>query len=181
VRSLEPTAILGVGAAPGAFTEQVVREMCRINERPIVFALSNPTSMSECTAEQAYDWSDGRVLFASGSPFEPVTLANGRRFVPRQGNNSYIFPGVGLALVAVGATRVTDGMFMASARALAACTSDADLAQGSLYPPLSDVREVSARIAIDVAELAFGDGYATIERPDDLPAFIRSEMYDPRY
>jgi malate dehydrogenase (oxaloacetate-decarboxylating)(NADP+) len=181
VRALRPTAIIGVGAAPGGFDETVVREMASINERPIVFALSNPTSKAECTAEQAYAWSEGRALFASGSPFDPVTLPDGRRFVPRQGNNSYIFPGVGLALVVAGATRVTDTMFLAAARTLARCTTQADLDQGSLYPPLNSVRDVSARIAVDVAEIALRDGLATIERPDDLEQIIRAEMYDPTY
>ena len=119
VKALKPTAIIGVGATPGMFTREVIEEMSRLNERPIVFALSNPTSKAECTAEQAYAWSGGKALFASGSPFDPVTL-DGRRFVPRQGNNSYIFPGVGLGVVAVRATRVTDEMFMAAARTLAA-------------------------------------------------------------
>ncbi|HET7203703.1 MAG TPA: NAD-dependent malic enzyme [Steroidobacteraceae bacterium] len=181
VRSLRPTAIIGVGAVPGTFTEAVVREMARINERPIVFALSNPTSRAECTALQAYEWSEGRALFASGSPFDPVTLQDGRRFVPRQGNNSYIFPGVGLALVIVSATRVTDAMFLAAARTLAGCTTEADLAQGSLYPPLAGVREVSARIAVAVAEIAFRDGLAQVDRPDDLVELVHREMYDPRY
>ena len=181
VRALQPTAIIGVGATPGGFHEGVVREMARLNQRPIVFALSNPTSKAECTAEQAYAWSDGRALFASGSPFDPVTLPDGRHFVPRQGNNSYIFPGVGLALVVVGATRVTEAMFLAAARTLAGCTSQADLDQGSLYPPLSTVRDVSARIAVDVAEIALRDGLASIERPADIEETIRAEMYDPAY
>jgi malate dehydrogenase (oxaloacetate-decarboxylating)(NADP+) len=180
VKALKPTAIIGVGATPGLFTKDVIEEMTRLNERPIVFALSNPTSKSECTAQQAYEWSGGKALFASGSPFDPVDLG-GRHFVPRQGNNSYIFPGVGLGVVAVRATRVTDEMFMAAARTLAAHTSDADLAQGSLYPPLGRVREVSAHIAAAVAEIAYRDGCATLERPDDLLAFVRSQMYDPRY
>jgi malate dehydrogenase (oxaloacetate-decarboxylating)(NADP+) len=181
VRALLPTAIIGVGATPGGFHEGVVREMARLNQRPIVFALSNPTSKAECTAEQAYSWSDGRALFASGSPFDPVTLPDGRHFVPRQGNNSYIFPGVGLALVVVGARRVTEAMFLAAARTLARCTSRADLDQGSLYPPLSTVRDVSARIAVDVAEIALRDGLASIERPADIEETIRAEMYDPAY
>ena len=181
VKSLRPTAIIGVGAVPGTFTEEVVREMSRINERPVIFALSNPTSKAECTAQQAYEWSDGRALFASGSPFDAVTLPDGRHFVPRQGNNSYIFPGLGLALVVVGATRVTDTMFLAAARTLARCTTQADLDQGSLFPPLSTVRDVSARIAVDVAEIALRDGLASIERPEDLEQVIRAEMYDPRY
>jgi malate dehydrogenase (oxaloacetate-decarboxylating)(NADP+) len=181
VQALRPTAIIGVGAVPGTFTEAVVRDMARINERPVVFALSNPTSKAECTAQQAYAWSDGRALFASGSPFDPVTLPDGRRFVPRQGNNSYIFPGLGLGLVIVGATRVTESMFLAAARTLAACTTDADLAQGSLYPPLAGVRAVSARIAVAVAEIALRDGLAQGERPDDLAEVVHREMYDPRY
>jgi malate dehydrogenase (oxaloacetate-decarboxylating)(NADP+) len=181
VKALRPTAIIGVGAVPGAFNEAVVREMSRLNERPVVFALSNPTSKAECTAQQAYEWSDGRALFASGSPFLPVTLPDGRHFVPRQGNNSYIFPGVGLGLVVIGARRATDAMFLAAARTLARCTSDADLAQGSLYPPLAGVRPVSAEIACAIAEIALRDGQADLERPEDLVQLVQSEMYDPRY
>jgi malate dehydrogenase (oxaloacetate-decarboxylating)(NADP+) len=180
VKTLKPTAIIGVGATPGTFTQAVVEEMTRLNGRPIVFALSNPTSKAECTAAQAYEWSGGRALFASGSPFDPVDLG-GQHYVPRQGNNSYIFPGVGLGVVAVRATRVTDEMFMAAARTLAAHVSDADLEQGSLYPPLDRVREVSAHIAVAVAEIAWRDGLATIGRPDDPLAFVRAQMYDPRY
>src|SRR6185436_8922868 len=141
VKALKPTAIIGVAAVGGAFTEDVVRTMAAQNERPIVFALSNPTSKAECTATQAYSWSDGRALFACGSPFDPVTLG-GRTHVPRQGNNSYIFPGVGLGVIVSGARRVTDEMFMASATELAGRVRDADLAQGSLYPPLDSIREV---------------------------------------
>ena len=181
VKALKPTAIIGVGATPGMFTREVIEEMTRLNERPIVFALSNPTSKSECSAEQAYAWSGGRALFASGSPFDPVTLPGGRRFVPRQGNNSYIFPGVGLGVVTVRATRVTDEMFMAAARTLAAHVSEQDLAQGSLYPPLNRVRDVSAHIAVAVGEVAFTRGLAEIERPADLLELMRSQMYEPRY
>ena len=180
VRELRPTAIIGVGAAAGAFDREVVTEMARLNDRPIVFALSNPTSKSECTAEQAYGWSEGRALFASGSPFDPVTV-DGRRHVPRQGNNSYIFPGVGLGVVAVRSSRVTDEMFMAAARTLAEHVTAADLAQGSLYPPLNRVREVSAHIAAAVAEVAFAQGHAGIDRPADLLDHVRDQMYDPDY
>ncbi len=180
VKALQPTAIIGVGATPGLFTKDVIEEMSRSNERPIVFALSNPTSKSECTAEQAYAWSGGRALFASGSPFDPVTL-DGRRYVPRQGNNSYIFPGVGLGVVAARAMRVTDEMFMAAARELARHVNEADLAQGSLYPPLNRVRDVSAHIAAAVADVAFSRGLAGMERPDDLYEYMRSQMYEPRY
>jgi malate dehydrogenase (oxaloacetate-decarboxylating)(NADP+) len=162
------------------FTREVVEAMTRLNERPIVFALSNPTSKAECTAAQAYEWSGGKALFASGSPFDPVDFG-GQHYVPRQGNNSYIFPGVGLGVVSVRSTRVTDEMFMAAARTLAQHTSDADLAQGSLYPPLNRVREVSAHIAAAVAEVAYRDGLATLQRPDDLVEFMRAQMYDPSY
>ena len=180
VRALRPTAIIGVGATPQAFTRQVIETMAQLNQRPIVFALSNPTSKSECTAEQAYAWSSGRALFASGSPFDPVEV-NGRRFVPRQGNKSYIFPGVGLGVVSVQSSRVTDAMFMAAARTLAESVTPADLEQGSLYPALSRIRDVSARIAAAVGEVAFRDGLAGIDRPSDLLALMHRQMYDPDY
>jgi len=180
VKALRPTAIIGVAAVGGAFTEEVVRTMAQQNARPIVFALSNPTSKSECTAAQAYRWSDGRALFACGSPFDPVTVG-GTTFVPRQGNNSYIFPGVGLGVIASGARRVTDQMFMAAAHALAAQVSEADLRQGSLYPPLSSIRDVSAHIAAAVAEVAYRSELTPGPRPTDLLGYVRSQMYEPRY
>jgi malate dehydrogenase (oxaloacetate-decarboxylating)(NADP+) len=180
IRLLKPTAIIGVSATPNTFTQEVVETMAKLNERPIVFALSNPTSRAECTAEQAYAWSGGRALFASGSPFAPVTVG-GRQFVPRQGNNSYIFPGVGLGAIAGNLAHVTDRMFMAAARTLAAQVSDADLAQGSLYPPLARVREVSAFIAAAVIEEALSAGLAGIEAPPDMLAYVHSQMYSPDY
>jgi malate dehydrogenase (oxaloacetate-decarboxylating)(NADP+) len=180
VKTLKPTAIIGVGATPNTFTREVIESMTQLNERPIVFALSNPTSRAECTAEQAYQWSGGKALFASGSPFDPVDF-NGKRYVPRQGNNSYIFPGVGLGAVAVAATRVTDDMFMAAARALAETVQTSDLDQGSLYPPLQAIRSASLCVATAVAEVAFRDGLAGIERPGDLAEYIRSQMYQPEY
>jgi len=180
VEALKPTAIVGVAAVGGTFTQPVIEAMTRANPRPIVFALSNPTSKSECTAEQAYLWSQGRALFACGSPFDPVTL-DGRVFVPRQGNNSYIFPGVGLGVIASKARRVTDEMFLAAARSLAEQTTQADLDQGSLYPPLAEVRSVSARIAAAVAEVAYAKGLAQKRKPKNLLADVRAQMYDPRY
>ena len=180
VKALRPTALIGVAAVGGAFTEDVVRAMAALNKRPIVFALSNPTSKSECTAAQAYKWSEGRALFACGSPFDPVTL-DGRTHVSRQGNNSYIFPGVGLGVIASGARRVTDEMFMAAAKELAAQVSGDDLRQGSLYPPLSSIRDVSAHIAAKVAEVAYRSGLARAKEPEDLLETVRSQMYEPRY
>jgi len=180
VKALKPTAIIGVAAVGGTFTREVLEQMARINTRPIVFALSNPTSKAECTAEQAYQWTGGRALFACGSPFDPVKV-EGRTFVPRQGNNSYIFPGVGLGAIVSGARRVTDDMFMAAARTLAQRVDEADLAQGSLYPALSRIREVSAAIAAAVAESAYASGLAAKPRPADVLADVKSQMYDPRY
>jgi malate dehydrogenase (oxaloacetate-decarboxylating)(NADP+) len=180
VQALRPTALVGVAAVGGTFTEPVLRAMAEINRRPIVFALSNPTSKSECTAEEAYRWTDGRALFACGSPFDPVAL-EGRTHVPRQGNNSYIFPGVGLGAIACAASRVTDEMFLAAADALAAMVTQADLEQGSLYPPLASVREVSERIAAAVAGVAYRRGLATKPEPPDLLAAMRAQMYDPHY
>jgi malate dehydrogenase (oxaloacetate-decarboxylating)(NADP+) len=180
VKALKPTAIIGVGATPNTFTREVVETMTQLNEHPIVFALSNPTSRAECTAEQAYQWSGGKALFASGSPFDPVTY-NGKRYVPRQGNNSYIFPGVGLGVTAVASSRVTDDMFMAAARALAQTVTTSDLDQGSLYPPLQAIRSASLCVATAVAEVAFSEGLAGVERPGDLAEYIRAQMYMPDY
>jgi malate dehydrogenase (oxaloacetate-decarboxylating)(NADP+) len=180
VEAVKPTAIIGVAAVGGTFTRAVVEAMARLNARPIVFALSNPTSKSECTAEQAYAWSGGRALFASGSPFDPVSVG-GRSHVSRQGNNSYIFPGVGLGVIISRANRVTDEMFMAAAQSLAQDVTEADLAQGSLYPPLASIREVSAHIAAAVARVAYERNLARGPAPADLLAEVKSRMYAPRY
>jgi malate dehydrogenase (oxaloacetate-decarboxylating)(NADP+) len=180
IQSLKPTAIIGVAAVGGAFTSEVLQAMAAINDRPIVFALSNPTSKAECSAEQAYRQTGGRALFACGSPFDPVEL-DGRTFVPRQGNNSYIFPGVGLGAIASGTRLVTDEMFMAAARALAQLVSESDIEQGSLYPALPRILEVSAHIAAAVAGIAYERGLATGQLPNDLVGYIQSQMYDPHY
>jgi malate dehydrogenase (oxaloacetate-decarboxylating)(NADP+) len=180
IRAVEPTILIGAAAVPGAFSRAIIEEMARLHARPIVFSLSNPTSKAECTAEQAYTWSDGRAVFASGSPFGPVTLGN-RTFVPRQGNNCYIFPGVGLGVLAVAARRVTDEMFMAAARALAASVSQADLDRGAIFPPLTMMRDVSVQVATAVAEVAYRQGHATSPRPPDLRAHVASCMWQPDY
>jgi malate dehydrogenase (oxaloacetate-decarboxylating)(NADP+) len=180
IEQLKPTGIIGVAANGGAFTEKVLRTMAKLNERPIIFALSNPTSKSECTAAQAYEGTDGRALFASGSPFANVSFG-GKTFVPRQGNNSYVFPGIGLGAIVSRAREVTDEMFLAAARSLALQVSEADLAQGALYPPLSTVRGVSAHIAAAVAEVAYARGLAGKMRPADVLADVKAAMYVPEY
>jgi len=180
IETLKPTVIIGVAAVGGAFTPGVLRTMARLNARPIVFALSNPTSKAECSAQDAYRYTAGRALFACGSPFDPVNL-NDKTFVPRQGNNSYIFPGVGLGVIASGSRLVTDEMFMAAAHTLANSVSEADLKQGSLYPSLPRIREVSAQIGAAVADVAYQRGLAKGPPPNDTIAFIQSQMYDPAY
>ncbi len=180
VDDLKPHALVGVSGTPGAFTESIVQAMARHNPRPIIFALSNPTSKSECTAEQAYTWSEGRAIFASGSPFAPVTL-NGRTHVSGQGNNSYIFPGVGLGVIASQSSRVTDEMFFAAAKTLASLVTPGDLAIGRVYPDLVRIREVSAAIALAVAEVAFNRGFARQIRPANMAELIRAQMFQPDY
>ena len=180
IRTLKPTAIIGVAAIGGTFTAEVLQTMAHLNARPIIFALSNPTSKAECTAEEAYRHTDGRALFACGSPFAPVQL-NGHTLVPRQGNNSYIFPGVGLGAIASGARLITDNMFMSAARTLANLVTQSDLDQGSLYPALPRIREVSAHIAAAVAQIAYQHALAAGPVPNDLLAHVQSHVYDPRY
>ena len=179
IRTIKPTAIIGVAAVGGMFSSEVLRAMAELNERPIVFALSNPTSRAECTAEEAYRYTSGRALFACGSPYNPVKL-NGRTFVPRQGNNSYIFPGVGLGAIVSGAQLVTDEMFMSAACTLANLVSESDLGQGRLYPALPQIRDVSARIAAEVAQVAYRRGLALdgARRPTGARAVahVRAEL-----
>lgn len=180
VESLKPTAIIGVSGKSRMFTREVLEAMARLNDRPIVFSLSNPTSKTECTASEAYTWTEGRAIFASGSPFDPVTV-HGKTFIPAQGNNVYIFPGVGLGVIATRARHVTNEMFLAAARTLAQHVSYADIWQGRVYPPLTSIREVSTAIAVEVAEVAYKQGLAQEPRPDDLEAYIKSVMYYPEY
>lgn len=177
---LKPTALIGVSSAGGAFTREIVEKMTALNERPVIFALSNPTSKAECTAEQAYGWSRGRAIFASGSPFAPVTL-DGRTFVPGQGNNVYIFPGVGLGALVAESREVTDGMFLTAARTLAGRVSAEDLELGRVFPALGKIREVSLAIATAVAAQAYREGLAQRPQPADLEADIRGRMFQPVY
>ena len=180
IKTLKPTAIIGVSAVGGTFTREVLEEMARINTQPIIFALSNPTSQAECTAEEAYRATDGRALFACGSPFDPVQF-NGKTFVPRQGNNSYIFPGIGLGAITCGAKSITDDMFMSAAHTLAHLVTESDLEQGSLYPALPRIREVSEGIAVAIADTAYQRKIAGKPKPTDVLLDVRSQMFDPRY
>jgi malate dehydrogenase (oxaloacetate-decarboxylating)(NADP+) len=180
IESIKPTAIIGVSTAAKSFDQRVIETMARINRRPIIFACSNPTSHSECSAEEAYRWSEGRAVFASGSPFAPVQLG-GRTFVPGQGNNVYIFPALGLAVYATRARRVTDEMFIAAARAVAEQVTPAALDSGLLYPPVSTIFETELHAAARVAEVIFARGLARVPEPKDIAQFVRSHTYKPVY
>jgi malate dehydrogenase (oxaloacetate-decarboxylating)(NADP+) len=180
VKAVRPTAIIGVSTVPKLFTREVIEAMSEINERPIIFPYSNPTSRSECTAEEAYRWSGGRAVFASGSPFPPVEIA-GRKFVPGQGNNVYIFPAMGMAVFATEATRVTEEMFIAAAKAVAEQVTDEDLSLGLIYPPQSQILDASLHVAERVAAYIFDQGLARVPRPDDVGSLIRARAYRPVY
>jgi malate dehydrogenase (oxaloacetate-decarboxylating)(NADP+) len=180
ISALRPTAIIGVSTQGCAFNRDVVEAMARINERPIIFALSNPTDHAECTAEQAYHWSEGRALFASGVPFAPLRYG-GKTFVPGQANNLYIFPAIGLAVYVTRARRITDEMFIAAARGVAEQVTQAQLDTGLLYPPQTDILQTEIATARRVIDLIFERGLAGVERPDDLQAFIEGQLYAPEY
>ncbi|HES75945.1 MAG TPA: NAD-dependent malic enzyme [bacterium] len=180
IESIKPTTIIGVSTIGGAFTQEVVTVMSRINERPVILALSNPTEHAECTAEQAYTWSQGKAIYAAGVPFPPVEL-NGQTFMPGQANNFYIFPAVGMAIFATQATRVTDEMFIEAAAAVADQVPPELLQQGLLYPPQSNILETEIQTAARVAKLVFDSGLARVERPSDMAAFIRQHVYAPVY
>ena len=180
VKSLKPTMLIGVSGQPKTFAQEIVKTMGSLNQRPVIFALSNPTSKAECTAEEAYTWTEGRAVFASGSPFAPVKIG-GKTLVPGQGNNAYIFPGVGLGIVCTGARRVTESMFIAAARTLASLIRENELAEGRVYPALNRIHEVSHAIAVAVAEEVFAQKLNLQPRPADLSGYIRSQMFKPEY
>nr|XP_042906931.1 NADP-dependent malic enzyme [Parasteatoda tepidariorum] len=178
---IKPSVLIGASAQPGVFTEKVLRMMQNTCKQPIVFALSNPTDRAECTAEQAYTFTDGKCIFASGSPF-PAFTYKGKTFHPGQGNNAYIFPGVSLALIACEARSVGDKVFLVAAKALAEQVSKEDLAEGRVYPPLHTIRKVSLTIAAKVARFLFTEGLATIKpEPPDLETFLSTKQYSYEY
>ncbi len=177
---LRPTAIIGVSGQAGMFTPAILKRMAQLNERPMIFALSNPTSKAECTAEEAYRLTDGRAIFASGSPFDPVSI-DGKQFMTAQGNNAYIFPGVGLGILACESRLVTNEMFLAAARALADEVTEEDLFEGGIYPPLGKIRKVSLAIAVAVAKVAYQQLLARAPKPNDMPSYIKTQMFDPSY
>ena len=180
VESIRPTCIIGVSTVPKLFNQAVIEAMSEINERPIIFPYSNPASRSECTAEEAYGWSEGQAIFASGSPFPPVHLDD-RTFIPGQGNNVYIFPALGMAIYATQAKRVTDEMFLTAAAGVAEQVTQANLDLGLIYPPQSSILKTSLHVAKRVAELIFDCDLAGVERPDDVGAFIEGMAYKPEY
>jgi malate dehydrogenase (oxaloacetate-decarboxylating)(NADP+) len=180
IDDFRPTVLIGASTRGGIFTQPVLAAMSRLNERPVVFALSNPTTNAECTAEQAYTWTDGRAVFASGSPFAPVVL-NGVVHATGQANNSFVFPGVGFGLLLSGARRVDDELFFAAGRALADQVTDDELAQGLLFPAAARMRDVALAVATAVATGAYDRGLATKPRPADLASMVADAMYTPRY
>jgi malate dehydrogenase (oxaloacetate-decarboxylating)(NADP+) len=180
IEAIKPTAIIGVSTVGKAFNRKVVDAMARINQRPIIFALSNPTDHAECTPIEAYGWTQGRAIYAAGVQFPPVRI-DGKTLIPSQANNVYIFPAMGMAIYATQAKRVTDEMFIIAARAVADQVTKQQLEEGMLYPPQAHILDVELAAAAKVAELIFARGLARVDKPADVSAFIRSHAYDPRY
>ena len=180
VESIRPTALIGISGQGQTFSKEVLDLMADINERPIIFALSNPTSVSECTADQAYKRTGGRCLFASGSPFDPIEM-DGKTFIPGQGNNAYIFPGVGLGIVLSQSNIISDDLFLTAANTLSSLVSDEELSNGQVYPSLSNIRSVSKKIAVSVAKKAMSDGLTNIPPPQNLENHLDSIIYNPEY
>ncbi|KAM7259119.1 hypothetical protein ACFE04_014860 [Oxalis oulophora] len=181
VKAIKPTVLIGTSGVGKTFTQEVVEAMASFNEKPLILALSNPTSQAECTAEEAYTWSKGKAIYASGSPFQPVEF-DGKVLVPGQANNAYIFPGLGLGLLIAGAIRVNDDMLLAASEALAAQVSDENYEEGRIYPPFSNIRKISAHIAANVAAKVYDLGLAShLPRPKDLVKYAESCMYSPIY
>lgn len=180
VKTLKPDSLIGATGRPSIFTEEIITAMGEQKDHPIIFALSNPTSNAECTAEQAYEWTNGKAIFASGSPFGAVHV-HGEIRVPGQGNNAYIFPGLGLGAIYGGVTRITDDLLITAAHTLANNVSQNQINIGCLYPSLKDIREVSLKIAVAIAKCAEEHGLTSAPIPDDFEAQLESEMYFPKY
>jgi len=180
VKRIKPTVLIGCSGQPRTFTKDVVTAMYAHCPEPVIFALSNPTSKSECTAEEAYTWTEGNAIFASGSPFRRVRLG-GRIFIPGQGNNMFIFPGMGLGAIVSGASKITDEMFFTAAKTLAHMVTDEELAAGTLYPDLSKIRQISLGIAASVCRLAWDNGLARYDEPEDIREHVRAAMWHPDY
>ena len=180
VRHIKPDVLIGASGTPRVFTKEIIEFLSSVHAAPVIFALSNPTSKAECSAEDAYLWSEGRAVFASGSPFGVVHV-NGEIKVPGQGNNAYIFPGLGLGALFGGITRITDEMLISSAETLASCVTDKEIAQGCLYPPLHSIRDVSVKIAVSVAETAVSLGLVEGELPSGFEQYVRERLYEPFY
>jgi malate dehydrogenase (oxaloacetate-decarboxylating)(NADP+) len=180
IKDLKPTTIIGVSTIGGAFNQKVIEAMAAVNPRPVILALSNPTSCAECTPEQAYTWSKGTAIYAAGVPFGPVHL-NGVTYLPGQANNFYIYPAIGMAVYATEAKRVTDEMFIEAAKTVADQVPPDLLKQGLMYPLQSNILETEIKTATRVATLVFERGLAGIPRPADIEALIRSKVYKPAY
>jgi len=180
IKEIKPHILIGATGFPGTFTKEVIELMAEINQRPAIFALSNPTSRAECTASQAYGWSEGRAIFTSGSPFSEVNYKD-KVYKPGQGNNAYIFPGIGLGAVVSEASRITEDMFLTAAKTLAGLVSEEDLSVGSIYPPIQNIRDVSQQIALAVAEEAIKSDFTSINDTDNLKQKIEDYMYKPEY
>lgn len=180
LEDIKPNVLIGATGRPGTFTQEIIENICSYHESPALFALSNPTANAECTAEQAYTWSKGKAIFVSGSPFAPVTY-EGKEFKPGQGNNAYIFPGIGLGAVAVEMKSIPDEMFLVAAQTLANMVEEKDLASGTMYPRLQEIRKVSLNIAVDIANAAYEKGLAKLEKPANLKEYVASTVYQAGY
>jgi len=181
VDAVKPTFLIGAAGQGPTFTEEILRKMSELNKRPVIFALSNPTSKAECTAIEAYTATNGQCVFASGSPF-PTVEFKGQTFIPGQGNNSYIFPGLGLAIISCAIRHIPEEMFFIAAKTLSDQVTEHDLKQGLVYPPLEKIREVSKLIAVKISEYAYDNNLAAhYPKPEDLSKFIKEQQYTAEY
>jgi len=179
VKEVKPTILLGLSGVGGLFTEEVIREMYKHCPRPIIFPMSNPTPNSECTAQQAYTWTDGNAIFASGSPFDPVKLPSGKVCLPSQANNMFIYPGLGLAATKLKMKRVSYGMLNKAAIALSKSLTKEELAEGVVYPSIKRIKQVSLDVATTVAEHGCFLGLNKVPKPSNIRVFLEESMWEP--